>query len=95
MLDVELTPDQKAFVDQAILSGRIRAEEDAVREALLLWEKRERARAEMLSALEEAEASIARGEGIEMTEQSTRELAERIKQRGRAALAPQKAGSHK
>jgi len=93
MLDVELTSDQKAFVGQAIESGRIRAEEDAVREALLLWERRERVRAELLSALDEAEASLACGEGVEMTEQSTRELAERVKQRGRASLAAERASS--
>ena len=92
-MNVELTADQKAFVGQAIESGRILAEEDAVREALLLWEQRERARVELLVAIDEAEASLARGEGVEMTEQSTRDLAERVKQRGRAALLAQKTNS--
>lgn len=93
MLNVELTADQKAFVGQAIESGRIRAEEDAVREALLLWEQRERTRAELLAAIDEADASLARGELVEMTEQSTRELAELVKQRGRAALFVEKTSS--
>jgi Arc/MetJ-type ribon-helix-helix transcriptional regulator len=86
-MDVQLTPDQKAFVGQAIESGRLRKEEDAVSEALALWEERERTRAEILAAIDEAEASIARGEGREITERSMRELAEGIKQRGRASLA--------
>jgi putative addiction module CopG family antidote len=43
-MKVELTPDQQAFVRQAIESGRLRGEEDAVREALSLWEERERRR---------------------------------------------------
>jgi Arc/MetJ-type ribon-helix-helix transcriptional regulator len=56
-------------------------------EALRLWEERERKRAEFLATLDEAKASLARGEGIEVTEQSMRELAEGVKQRGRARLA--------
>ncbi len=39
-MEVQLTPDQKAFVRQAIQSGRLRREEDAVDEALVLWEER-------------------------------------------------------
>jgi len=86
-MDVQLTPDQRAFVRQAIESGRIKREEDAVREALSLWEERERARAEILAAVDEAEASIARGEGRGITQESMRELAEEVKVRGRARLA--------
>jgi len=41
-MEVQLTQDQKAFVRQAIESGRLRTEEDAVKEALSLWEERER-----------------------------------------------------
>lgn len=62
-------------------------EEEAVQEALALWEERERARAEILAAVDEAEASLARGEGRVITQESMRELAEQVKQRGRARLA--------
>ena len=37
-MEVDLTPDQKAFVRRAIESGCFRQEEDAVKEALSLWE---------------------------------------------------------
>jgi hypothetical protein len=37
--------------------------------------------------LDEAEASLARGEGRVITEESMRELAEEVKQRGRSRLA--------
>jgi hypothetical protein len=40
-MEVHLTPDQESFVRQAIA---LRCEEDAVCEALVLWEERERAR---------------------------------------------------
>ena len=86
-MEVHLTPDQKAFVRQAIESGRLNREEDAVQEALSLWEERERTRAEILTALDVAEASIARGEGRTITQESMRQLADEVKQRGRRRLA--------
>lgn len=86
-MQVQLTPDQQAFVRQAIESGRLRREEDAVKEALSLWEERERTRAEILAAVDEAEASLARGEGRSITPESLRELGDSVKQRGRARLA--------
>ena len=86
-MEVQLTPDQKAFVRQAIESGRLQREEDAVKEALSLWENRERSRADILAAVDEAEASLARGEGRAITQESMRELAASVKQRGRARLA--------
>ena len=86
-MEVDLTPDQKAFVRRAIESGRFRHEEDAVKEALSLWEERERTRAEILIAADEAETSLARGEGRAITHESMRELAENVKRRGRARLA--------
>ena len=85
-MDVQLTPDQKAFVRQAIESGRLQREEDAVTEALSLWEERERRRLEILAAVDEAEASLARGEGRIVTQESMHELAESVQQRGRARL---------
>jgi Arc/MetJ-type ribon-helix-helix transcriptional regulator len=86
-MEVQLTPDQKAFVRQAIESGRLLSEEDAVKQAMSLWEERERTRAEILAAVDEAEASLARGEGRPITHESMQELRESVKQRGRARLA--------
>ena len=86
-MEVQLTPDQRAFVRQAIESGRLHAEEAAVREALALWEERERTRVEILAAVDKAGASLARGEGRIITEQSMRELSDDVKKRGRARLA--------
>jgi Arc/MetJ-type ribon-helix-helix transcriptional regulator len=86
-MELNLTPGQQALVRQAIASGRLHDEQQAVQEALALWEDRELARATLIASLDEAEASIDRGEGIEMTPASLRELAEDVKQRGRARLA--------
>jgi putative addiction module CopG family antidote len=86
-MEVHLTPDQQAFVRQAIETGRFRREEDAVREALSLWEERERKRAEILAGVDAAEISIAQGNGRVITGQSMHDLAEEVKQRGRLRLA--------
>ena len=92
-MNVELTPDQRAFVQRAIESGRFSREEEAVQEALALWEERERRRLEILLMVDEAEASLARGEGREISEESMKALAEEIKQRGRRRLASERAKS--
>ncbi len=84
-MEVELTPDQKALVRQAIATGRLHREEEAVREALSLWEKRERTRAEILSEVDRAELSLGRGEGSLVTPDSMHALAGKVKQRGRLA----------
>lgn len=86
-MEVQLTDDQKAFVRQAIESGRYGREEDALQDAFSLWEERERTRAEILATVDLAEASLARGEGRIITEQSMRDLADEVKQRGLARLA--------
>jgi putative addiction module CopG family antidote len=67
-MEVNLPPDQKAFVRQAIESGRLHREEEAVQEALPLWEERERSRAEILTAVDVAEAFIEGGEGRTITQ---------------------------
>ena len=86
-MKVDLTPDQRAFIRRAIADGRFQREEDAVEEALSLWEERERTRAEILAAIDVAEASLASGNARTITQQSMRELADEVKQRGRARLA--------
>jgi putative addiction module CopG family antidote len=92
-MNVELTPDQRAFVQKAIESGRFTREEEAVEEALALWEERERRRLEILAMLDEADASLARGEGIPITDESMKTLAEDVKQQGRRRLAGERATS--
>ena len=85
-MEVHLTPDQQAFINAAVESGRIERQEDAIREALVLWEERERQRAALLATLDDAAASLDRGEGIPITQESMRELAGEVKRRGLARL---------
>jgi len=86
-MEICLTPDQEALIYEAVAAGRFKRPEDAVREALSLWEEREHARAEFRATLDEAEDSLARGEGTEITRQSMRELTDSIIERTRAHLS--------
>ena len=87
-MEIRLPPDQEAHL-AAIAANAGRSTAEVVREAVALWEERENARvlAEFRASLDEAEASIAHGEGIEITRESMRALAEDVKRRGRARIA--------
>jgi putative addiction module CopG family antidote len=86
-MNVELTPDQREFVQKAVESGRFGSPEEAVQEAMALWEARERRRLEIVAMLDEANASLARGDGIPITEESMTAMVEDIKRRGRERMA--------
>ncbi len=90
-MEIRLPPDQEAhLVALAARSGRSAGE--VVREAIILWEERENARilAEFRASLDDAEEFVARGEGIEITQESMREFADDVKRRGRERLAAEK-----
>jgi putative addiction module CopG family antidote len=86
-MQIDLTAEQQDFIRRAIASGRFDNAQEAVQQALALWVERERRRAEILAAVDIAKASLDRGEGIEITQEAMRALAEDVKQRGRAQLA--------
>jgi Arc/MetJ-type ribon-helix-helix transcriptional regulator len=92
-MENQLTADQKAFARRAVETGRLHSEEEAVQEALALWEERERGRVELLATLDDARASLARGEGRVVTRESMRELAAEVRDRGRARLIAELAGA--
>jgi Arc/MetJ-type ribon-helix-helix transcriptional regulator len=87
-MEIRPTPDQEALIRAAIEAGRFDSAEDAVMEALALWEERERAAVlrELRASLDEAEASIERGEGIEITPKSMHRLTKDVMARCRARL---------
>jgi putative addiction module CopG family antidote len=84
-MQVELTPEQSTFVDLGIQEGRFRDSEEAVRQALAQWEKRERIRVEVLASLDLAEQSIEAGESY--TSETLRELVASVHARGAARFA--------
>lgn len=89
-MQIDLTPEQQDFVRRAIESGRFERAEDAVQAAMALWVDRERRRSEILAAVDIARASIRGGEGMEITRESMRTLAEGIKRQGRAQFADER-----
>jgi Arc/MetJ-type ribon-helix-helix transcriptional regulator len=70
-MEIRPSPNQEALIRQAVEAGRFERPEDAVKEALALWEERERAR----------------GEGTEITRESMRELTDGIMERTSARIA--------
>jgi len=85
-MEVQFTADQTAFARRAVEVGRLKSEWDAIQETLAPWEELERGRIAFLATLDEARNSLARGEGLEITEQSMRELSAQVRERGRARL---------
>jgi Arc/MetJ-type ribon-helix-helix transcriptional regulator len=89
-VQITLTPEQEAFIRRALEAGRIDRPEDAVMEALLLWEERELLRSDLIASLDEARSSIARGEGRVITQASMQALAEEAKQRLHSRLSAER-----
>jgi Arc/MetJ-type ribon-helix-helix transcriptional regulator len=87
-MEVHLTEDQRAFIREALETGRLRREEDAVREAMLLWEERDRRRLEILASVDKAETSLAHAPGRKITNrEEVTQLADEVKRRGLARLS--------
>ena len=84
-MEVHLTPDQEAFIRQAIADGRYRTAEEAVLEAMARWEENERARTALLAALDEAEADLRAGLYTDYTRETRSVLAEELKREARAS----------
>jgi putative addiction module CopG family antidote len=80
------TPEQEAFIREGISSGRFASAEDAAREALHLWEQRQRRRTELLAELDAAEASFARGESRRLRPEAIKDFIDGVNQRGRSRL---------
>lgn len=82
-MELELTPDQKAFIERAVASGRYATAEAAVRDAMARWEETERARYELLASLDEAEADLNAGHYTDYTDATLPKLAEELKREAR------------
>lgn len=87
-MEVIFTSDQEAFIRTAIRTGRLKRTEDAVQQAMVLWEERERRRLEIIALVEQADLSLARGEGRTIsTREDVSQLVADVKRRGIARLA--------
>ena len=86
-MDIALTPELERFVDAKVASGEHATASDVVREGLQLLAKRDQARRQLRADVQAGFDQLARGEGRAYDRTSGRQLAERIKSRGRAARA--------
>jgi len=86
-MEIELTPEQDSFIHLGIEQGRFRHVEDAVKDALALWEKRERARIELLAAIDAGEDSFEGNESVLESDEAISEWMEGLKREARSGLA--------
>jgi len=86
-MQIELSPEQSSFVDLGIQQGRFRDQEEAVRQALALWEKRERARIQLLADIDAGEASFEGSETVLESAEDIQKFVEGIATLGRDRLA--------
>jgi antitoxin ParD1/3/4 len=86
-MNVSLTPELERLVNEKIESGLYQTASEVVREALRLLKERDQAREQLRAEVQAGFDQLARGEGRGYDKASGRQLAERIKSRGRAARA--------
>jgi Arc/MetJ-type ribon-helix-helix transcriptional regulator len=83
-MELHFTSEQEALIREAVASGRYRNAEEAVQDAMARWEERERARAETLAALDEAEADLESGRYSDYSDETLDGLAVELKREGRS-----------
>jgi putative addiction module CopG family antidote len=87
-MEIELTPEQDAFIQHLVETGRYQSPAAAIHRAMELWVERERTRLELIEAIEEGERSLEAGEFVDLdSDEAIAEMIEGVKRRGRASLA--------
>ena len=84
-MNVSLTPELERLVNEKVESGLYQTASEVVREALRLLKERDQAREHLRADVQAGFDQLARAEGRAYDTVSGRQLAERIKSRGRAA----------
>lgn len=83
-MNVSLTPELERLVNEKVESGLYQTASEVVREALRLLKEWDHAREQLRGDVQAGFDALARGEGRTYDKASGRQLAERIKSRGRA-----------
>ena len=86
-MNVSLTPELERLVNEKVESGMYQTASEVVREALRLLKERDHAREQLRADVQSGFNQLARDEGRAYDRNSGRQLAERIKSRGRSARA--------
>ena len=86
-MNVSLTPELERLVNEKVESGLYQTASEVVREAIRLLKERDQAREQLRADVQAGFDQFVRGEGRAYDATSGRQLAERIKARGRARRA--------
>lgn len=86
-MNVSLTPELERLVNEKVESGLYQTASEVVRDALRLLKERDHAREQQRADVQAGFDQLARGEAKAYDKTSGRQLADRIKARGRAARA--------
>jgi antitoxin ParD1/3/4 len=86
-MNVSLTPELERVVHDKVASGLYQTASEVVREALRLLKERDEARERLRAHVQAGFDQLGRGEGRSYDKASGRQLAERVKSRGRTARA--------
>jgi putative addiction module CopG family antidote len=69
-MEITLTPEQESLIQHEIENGRLKSAEEAVQQALSVWEERRRDLIELIAALDESEEDFKAGRYLECTPES-------------------------
>jgi antitoxin ParD1/3/4 len=83
-MNVSLTPELERVVNEKVESGMYQTASEVVREALRLLKERDEARAHLRADVQAGFDQLARGEGRSYDKATGRQLADRVKAKGRA-----------
>ncbi len=83
-MEVHLTPQQEAFIEQSVREGHFASADEAVREAVDLLEQQARWLQEVRAAVDESDEDFANGRYTEYTDETTPQLLAELKQEARA-----------
>ena len=89
-MEVHLTPQQEAFLEQNVRAGRFNSKQEAIGRAVDLLEEHERAMEELRAAVDEGDEDFAQHHYAEYTDETLPQLAGELK---REARVPRSAAS--
>ena len=83
-MEVHLSPEQQAFIEQNVRAGRFASNDEALREAVDLLQERESEIDSLRAAVDESDDDLTHGRYSEYSDQTLPQLLEELKREGRA-----------
>jgi antitoxin ParD1/3/4 len=93
-MEVHLTPEQQAFIEESVREGRFASSDDAVRQAVTLLKARELELAETRTFVGQGVDDLDAGRYEEYTDETLHEMFDDIKRRGLQRLAAERPSKH-